>query len=82
MQIGMKVGHDEGVIRAARKVIMGIVTAPTGDNVKIAALDALTKLLNINGITVSDCTIVDDTTHNHYPKVEKEYDTNDVNNDE
>jgi hypothetical protein len=70
MNIGMKIGHDENVIKETREAIMAIVCAPAGDNVKEAALKAFTEALSINGMTVSNCTIQGDTTHHHYPQPE------------
>jgi hypothetical protein len=78
MNIGMKIGHDENVIKETRAAIMDIVCAPAGDNVKEAALRAFTKTLHFSGMTVSHCTVTGDTTHTHHhypePEPEQEYD--------
>jgi hypothetical protein len=72
MKTGMHIGHDTDAIKEFRESIMQIIHAPTGDNVKKAALKALTETLSISGMTISDCSIVGDTTHthHHYPEPE------------
>jgi hypothetical protein len=77
MQVGMKIGHDENVIKETRAAIMDIICAPAGDNVKEAALRAFIKTLAIRDMSVSHCTITGDTshTHHHYPEPEQDGDT-------
>ena len=73
MQIGMKIGHDENVIKEMRETVMQIIGAPVGDNVKVVAMKTLVKTLAISGMSVSDCHIQGDTTHthHHYPEPEQ-----------
>lgn len=70
MQTGIKIGHDQEVIQQTRETIMGIVSAPAGDTVKIEALKALTGVLSIGSVTIHDCAVYGEGTHQHYHQPE------------
>jgi hypothetical protein len=69
MNTGIHIGHETATIVETRSTILAIINAPTGDNVKTAALEALTKMLAIEGLTIRDCHIQGDTKneHHHHP---------------
>lgn len=68
MNTGINIGHETATIVETRSTILEIINAPTGDNVKIAALEALTKMLAIEGLTIRDCHIGDtESEHHHHP---------------
>ena len=71
METAIKIGHDEKTVRDVSDLIRDILTAPTGDTVKIAAFEAMKETLSISNTSVSNCYIGDET-HNHYSDDETE----------
>ena len=65
METGIKVGHDQQSVTEVGALIRYIVDAPTGERVKLAALEAMKETLSITGLSVQNVTI-GDKTHNYY----------------
>ena len=57
MSIGIQVGANKDAILAAEKAIMTILNTPAGDSVRIEALQAFTKVCNVNGAIIQNCVV-------------------------
>ena len=68
MQTGLKIGHDQQAVIEVGALIRYIVDAPTGERVKLAALEAMKSTLSIGKTTLSNCHVIgsQDTTRNYY----------------
>ena len=71
MQTGIKVGHDQQAVIEVGDLIRYIVDAPTGERVKMAALEAMKSTLSIGKTTLSNCHIGDHT-HHHFSEQDYE----------
>lgn len=65
METGIKIGHDQQSVTDVGNLIRYIIDAPTGERVKMAALEAMKETLTINNTSLSNCYIGDET-HNHF----------------
>lgn len=74
MQTGLKIGHDQKAVTDVSDLIRYIIDAPTGERVKMAALEAMKSTLTMGEVSISNCNIGDET-HNHFS--EQDYETND-----
>lgn len=53
----INIGVQEGTVKAAHMVILAIMKVEEADSsVKIAALETLTRMTQVNGSTISQCT--------------------------
>lgn len=68
METGINFGHTAGGVKETRELIADIIHAHAGDNVKIAALKAMTKALAIHNSTISGVHI-DGSQHTHVPPI-------------
>lgn len=68
MQAAVYVGVSEKTVQEVTKSILDVIATPAGDAVKIAAIDALTKSLNVSYNNISNVH-VEMPTHN-YPNNE------------
>ena len=70
MNTGIYVGPSTAMIEGMREAIMDILHANGVDNyVKKEALRILGNATALNNMSISDCTIVDNTAHHHPPPV-------------
>jgi len=60
-----KIGHDQQAITDVSDLIRYIIDAPTGERVKMAALEAMKSTLSMGETTISHCNIGDHT-HTHF----------------
>lgn len=51
------VGAKPEAVAEAKAAILAVIASPAGDAVKIAAIQALTAGLTVNGLTISNCHI-------------------------
>jgi hypothetical protein len=65
MELGVKIGHDQQSVTDVGNLIRYIIDAPTGERVKMAALETMKETLTITNTSFSDC-FIGDNTHNHY----------------
>jgi hypothetical protein len=68
MQTGLKIGHDQQSVTEVGELIRYIIDAPTGECVKMAALEAMKSTLTMGEVSISsisNCNIGDET-HNHF----------------
>jgi hypothetical protein len=65
METGIKIGHDQQSVTDVGNLIRYIIDAPTGERVKMAALETMKETLSITGLSVQHVTI-GDKTHNYY----------------
>jgi hypothetical protein len=65
METGIKIGHDQQSVTDVGNLIRYIVDAPTGERVKMAALEAMKETLTITNISVSNCHLGNET-HHHF----------------
>lgn len=61
METGIKIGHDQQSVTEIGDLIRYIIDAPTGERVKMAALEAMKETLTINNLSVSNCRVGDQT---------------------
>ncbi len=68
MDAAFKIGHDSQAVTEVGDLIRYIVDAPTGERVKLAALEAMKSTLSIGKTTLSNCHVIgsQDTTRNYY----------------
>jgi hypothetical protein len=64
MQAAIYVGVSEKTVQEVTKSILDVIATPAGDAVKIAAIDALTKALNVSNNSISNVH-VEMPTHNY-----------------
>jgi hypothetical protein len=69
MQTGFKIGHDQKAVTDVSDLIRYIIDAPTGERVKMAALEAMKSTLTMGEVSISNCNIGDHT-HCHYGEQE------------
>ena len=55
MKTGFYVGVSPEATEKVKELILAILSTTNGDAVKIAALDAIGKTLNMNNISISNC---------------------------
>jgi len=65
MQTGFKIGHDQQSVTEVGELIRYIIDAPTGECVKMAALEAMKSTLTMGEVSISNCNIGDHT-HTHF----------------
>lgn len=51
----LQIGSSAETVAAAEKAVMEILFCPAGSKEKIAALEALGRICNVNGTAVSNC---------------------------
>ncbi len=64
MQAAIYVGVSEKTVQEVTKSILDVIATPAGDAVKIAAIEALTKALNVSHNSISNVH-ADMSTHNY-----------------
>jgi hypothetical protein len=57
MKTGVHIGHSKGSVKKQRKMIMSIVGSPAADDVKLAAIDALSRTFEIRNVTLENVSI-------------------------
>ena len=52
----LHIGPDKGDVGRIGDLVLSILDKPVGDNVRIAAIEAVSKAFTIQGVTVHGCT--------------------------